>query len=311
MTSIRCPECNLADWATAIACKRCGYFFQHPEAGAAPNEPLQNSFNEQNVVDAHQISGANESNHAGQSNFQTANYRPQTNEQDGASYNQNYGRENYQSYNQPNYQPPKQKTGMAITSMVMGLVGCFLTSPIGLILGIVSLVKANRRPIEYGGKGFAIAGIALNGLGLLFLPIIAAIAIPNLLAARRSANEASAIATVRTISTAEQTYMSGVGKRCADLKVLASSNLVDPALVRGEKNGYRFMVVSLPTLRGDCEIHAAPLTPSHGTRSFYSSTEDGVIRAAAKNGKHAGANDTPIDGSNSPQDIQPSRISSR
>jgi len=38
--------------------------------------------------------------------------------------------------------------------------------------------------------------------------IIAAIAIPNLLRARMAANEASAVASVRTINTAEITYRS-------------------------------------------------------------------------------------------------------
>jgi len=35
------------------------------------------------------------------------------------------------------------------------------------------------------------------------------------------------------------------------------------------------------------EIHALPLTALTGTRSFYFSTEDGIIRAANKNGKYA------------------------
>jgi type II secretory pathway pseudopilin PulG len=198
---------------------------------------------------------------------------------------------------------------MAITSLVLGIVGCFLTAPVGLILGIVSLVKANRRPNEYGGKGFAIAGIALNAVGLLILPIIAAIAIPNLMAARRSANEASAIATIRTISSAEQVYTATVGKRCGDLKTLAAANLVDPTIAAGERSGYRFMVVALPTAGGDCAIHATPLSPSHGTRSFYFSSEDGEIRAAAKNGAHASEIDAPIGGYDSPPNKQTRNIS--
>lgn len=287
MSIIKCPECNLTNWATAVSCKRCKFCFQPEAAGAAENQPVQNSFDEPDFNSGQPIE-------ANQPNFPTPNYRPQA---------------NHQSYYQPNYQPPQQKIGMAITSMVMGLVGCFLTAPIGLILGIVSLRRANSRPHEYGGKGFAIAGIALNAVGLLVLPIIAAIAIPNLLAARRAANEGSAIATVRAISAAEDNHMSGIGKRCADLKTLAATNLVDPLLAQGEKSGYRFMVVSLPTLRGDCEIHAAPLSPSHGTRSFYSTTEDGVIRAAAKNGMHASRNDPPIDGYGARPNNQTPKIS--
>ena len=41
--------------------------------------------------------------------------------------------------------------------------------------------------------------------------IIAAIAIPNLLASRRAANESAAIGSMRTIGTAENTYLSTLG----------------------------------------------------------------------------------------------------
>ncbi len=41
--------------------------------------------------------------------------------------------------------------------------------------------------------------------------IIAAIAIPNLLASRRAANESSAIATMRTIFSSEATYQATTG----------------------------------------------------------------------------------------------------
>jgi type II secretory pathway pseudopilin PulG len=177
--------------------------------------------------------------------------------------------------------------------MVLGLVGCLLTAPIGLILGIIAVVKANRYPREYGGKGFAIAGIALNSLGLLFVPIILAIAIPNLLAARRAANEASAIRTVRTLAQAEQSYMTSMSGKCGDIQSLIAGKLIDVSLANNEKNGYRFMVVNFPA--GGCEIHATPLTTSHGTRSFYYSTLDETIRAADKKGLAADANDLPLD----------------
>ncbi|MDR1689910.1 MAG: DUF4190 domain-containing protein [Clostridiales bacterium] len=65
-------------------------------------------------------------------------------------------------------QPPKQ--GKAIASLVLGIVSivicCIPAVPVlasiaGLITGIVSL---NKRE---GGKGMAIAGIILSGIGLL------------------------------------------------------------------------------------------------------------------------------------------------
>lgn len=289
MTSVRCPQCNLTNWATAVECKRCRCLLQ--AIGPDGYQP-SNEYGEHSQGDAEQFS---ESSAGGAAD---APYRP------------NYSYENYE---------PTLKSGLAIASMVLGIVG-FVTSilligvliaPIGLILGIVALLKAKNRPRIYGGKGFAIAGTVLSGLTILFIPIVAAIAIPNLLAARRAANEGSAIANLRTLSGAEMTFMATSGGRCGDLATLNAQKLIDPALAKGEKYGYRFMVINLPTVNGGCELHAAPTSSSVGTRSFYFSTEDGVLRAAAKNGKFADATDAPIDDSAPSYSGQPEKIATR
>lgn len=275
MSSVKCPQCNLTNWATAINCKRCGYFFQ----------PIEDVMSEAQAA------------FGSEQNFQTPFGNQEKYQSPGiqSNYQSNWSPPNYQNQ-QANYQPPKLKQGLAIASMVIGLIGCFLFAPVGLILGIVSLIKANKHPFEYGGKGFAIAGTVLNSIGILFMPIVLAIATPNLLAARRAANEGSAISVVRTIAGAEQTYRATAGKgRCGDLKTLQSANLIDTVTASGQKNGYSFMVINLPTFYGDCAITATPLSTSYGTRSFYYSTEDNVLRAAAKNGQSADSNDLPLD----------------
>src|SRR5262245_1036132 len=109
-----------------------------------------------------------------------------------------------------------ESKGMAITALVLGilspLLACvgvgFLTALVAVILGIVAMVKANKAPGVYGGKGMAIAGTILGGLTLVALPIVAAIAIPSMLRARVSANEASAIGDIRTVISAEAAYQS-------------------------------------------------------------------------------------------------------
>ncbi|HLM02703.1 MAG TPA: DUF4190 domain-containing protein [Pyrinomonadaceae bacterium] len=284
MSTIRCPQCNLTNFATAVACKRCGYFFQPPAEGAtAPiAAPPQTSFGSGGE---HQQQAFNEFQPAVAAS--SSSYTPQP--QFGAQPGQNYYQPQYQVY-----QSGKQKSGLAIASLVLGLIGCFFASPVGLILGIIAVVKANRRPHEYGGKGLAIAGIVLNGLGILFLPVIVAIAVPNLMAARRAANEAGAIATMRAISDAEHKYMASMSGICGDIQTLIAGKLInDLSLAKNEKNGYRFMVANLPG-KG-CEIHATPLTTSHGTRSFFYSTEDRVMRAADKKGLPADKKDLPLD----------------
>lgn len=189
---------------------------------------------------------------------------------------------------------------MAIFGIIFGTAGAvfalilaFSLIPVALITGITALVKANKRPNEYGGKGFAITGIVLGGISIIAVPLVAAIAVPNLLAARRSANEASAIATVRKISDAESKYSSSMSNKCVNLQSLVTEGLIDSALSKNEKNGYRFEVVSSPS---DCEIHAFPTVTdgvsATGNRSFYaSSTDDWKIRVAEKGGGRAGKSD--------------------
>lgn len=302
MSSIKCPQCNLTNFATALTCKRCGLFFQ-ASPFAADGVAMQNPAAAAAAQNSYGNSGGEQQNGAPVSGFQPTgdfasaphpSFEPQP-FQTLPQQNYQYRQQQQKQQSPPHYQnfhSTKQKSGLAIASMVLGLLGCFLTAPVGLILGIVAVVKANRYPREYGGKGFAVAGIALNGLGLLALPIVLAIAIPNLLAARRAANEASAIAVVRNLAAAEESYMSSMSGKCGDVQSLIATRLIDVSLAGNEKNGYRFLIVNFPA--GGCEIHATPVTASHGTRSFYYSTDDGEIRAADKKGLTASADDPPL-----------------
>jgi prepilin-type N-terminal cleavage/methylation domain-containing protein len=82
--------------------------------------------------------------------------------------------------------------------------------------------------------------------------IIAAIAIPGLLRARLSGNEASAVGSLRTIVSAQQTYLSscGNGYYASTLPILGDAPVgsvpfVSPDLSAGltvDKSGYRIMM---------------------------------------------------------------------
>src|SRR6267378_1496069 len=75
--------------------------------------------------------------------------------------------------------------------------------------------------------------------------IIAAIAIPNLLASRRAANEGSAQSSLRTIHSAQATFQStaGNGAFSTDLAGLYAQRLVDTVLNTGVKSGYDLAIV--------------------------------------------------------------------
>ena len=71
--------------------------------------------------------------------------------------------------------------------------------------------------------------------------IIAAIAIPNLLASRRAANEGSAQSSIRTLHSSEAVYQSTAGNgNFGDLTALNNNDLIDDVLGAGTKSGYTF-----------------------------------------------------------------------
>src|SRR5918912_986802 len=119
--------------------------------------------------------------------------------------------------------------------------------------------------------------------------IIAAIAIPNLLASRRAANEASAISSLRTISSAEATYSSGVGNGsyATSLDTLKQQSLIDGKLATATdsanaKSGYLFgITANTPTV--GYTAGAAPASTNTGTRMF-AVDETGIVVAGTSVG---------------------------
>jgi prepilin-type N-terminal cleavage/methylation domain-containing protein len=123
--------------------------------------------------------------------------------------------------------------------------------------------------------------------------VIAAIAIPNFLSSRMSANESSAVVSVRTVSTAETAYSTlyaaiGYSNALADLGDGGSSNcvasttqacLIDSLLANGTKSGYSFTYANdgnTPSV--GYTVHADPTARGQtGRRSFFSN-QPGEIR---------------------------------
>jgi type IV pilus assembly protein PilA len=132
-------------------------------------------------------------------------------------------------------------------------------------------------------KGFSLIELLLV---VAIILIIAAIAIPNLLQARMAANEASAVASLRTVNTAMISYNDNyptVGF-APTLAALSGTNcappdqngacLIDTLLASGSKSGYSFTETasgSNPT-----EQYVIVASPVSGNRSFCT-TESGVI----------------------------------
>ena len=198
-----------------------------------------------------------------------------------------------------------QEKGLAIFALILGIISFFTFGLliVGAIAGIIVAVKAmgrvRREPWRYGGRGIAIAGLVMSILSLTSavpMGIIAAIAIPNLLASRMAANEGSAIYSLRQIFAAESMYYENFEKY-GTLEELAAQNLIDPRLGAGTKNGYNFTVVLTNEEVEGFAVVGVPITyRSTGTRSFYVD-ESAVIRAADNNGGPPSKMDAPLEAS--------------
>jgi type IV pilus assembly protein PilA len=101
--------------------------------------------------------------------------------------------------------PPKKTSGLAIASLVLGILGFItgITGLIALVLGILALRGINKSSGEVKGKGLAISGIIL---GIVSSLLIAFITIPNFLRFQAEAKQSEAKRNLGAIYIAETSF---------------------------------------------------------------------------------------------------------
>lgn len=213
-----------------------------------------------------------------------------------------------QNYGAPLPQAPKE--GKATASMILGILsllclGIFAGIP-AIILGHISRSNIRKSMGRLRGDGMALAGLVMGYISVastvaVFI-IVAAVAIPNLLRARISANEGSASRMVRTVTTAEIQYQASYpnkgyapdlaslgGTTCsagdvtAEHACLIDGPLADRTCTGNQwcnRSGYRFIIQADEQQPHQVYvITAVPMEPNRTGRRSFCATNDAVIRS--------------------------------
>ena len=109
----------------------------------------------------------------------------------------------------PGLSVPSKLSALAVTSLVLGILGWFtlgITALIGLVLGIIALVRISGSRGALGGKGLALAGTIVSGLFLLMLPILAALLLPALAQAKARAQSINCMNNMKQLALGSMMY---------------------------------------------------------------------------------------------------------
>lgn len=126
-------------------------------------------------------------------------------------------------------------------------------------------------------------GVVLLALMCVVGSILVTAALPNLLRAEKARNETAAIAALRAIAAAEDTFRTSDAERdgapdYGDLGELGTAHLLEPDLVTGIQGGYLFEVAASRTDPGRRFFATAtPIAPGETGDRYFAVNHAGAI----------------------------------
>lgn len=148
--------------------------------------------------------------------------------------------------------PGSKLSALAVTSLVLGVLGlftCGTAALVGLILGIIAIVKIKNSEGRLTGYGLALAGTVVSAVFVIMLPVFAAMALPALAAARQKAQEINCVNNERQLALAVRRYAGNHNQQlphaatwCDDIKPNVGSDrfFKCPAAAIASRCGYGF-----------------------------------------------------------------------
>ena len=171
----------------------------------------------------------------------------------------------------------QRNSAIATASLILGI----LSFPLGLIGSIPAIIcghiatsRIRKNPDEYTGEGKALAGLILGYLntvlaGIVTVGIVAAIAIPLMVANTDKAMESEAIAGIGSISVAARLYYVEQGHTPSDIRDLFSAGFLTADDLDGtyytSNSGWNSVVFDPTSGR----VQAATLTDINGNSKHF------------------------------------------
>jgi prepilin-type N-terminal cleavage/methylation domain-containing protein len=135
-----------------------------------------------------------------------------------------------------------------------------------------AMIRLRREePATKTNRGFSLLELLIV---VAIILIIAVIALPSLMRSRQAANESSAISNLRTINSAEVSYLGLAQGTYGRLRDLVGAGLLDSRFMSPSLSGYIFDVTFSG---GDYTATATPTSTNNGRFGYYS-VPDAVLR---------------------------------